>query len=173
MRVETTPIPGLFLVELAPHGDERGTLTRTYCRATFEELGLEAHIEQINMVWNHGAGILRGLHFQHRPHAETKVVHCAVGTIFDVVVDLRDDELSVFSVELAAERPRLLIVPEGCAHGYQSTSDVSCVHYLMSRAYAPEAEGALRWDDPVLSIDWPIRPPTLSARDSGHPYLRQ
>ena len=168
MHLHRTALAGVILIELAPIGDERGSLQRTVCSEFLAAHGLVTTFVQCNLVQSTRRGTLRGLHFQRQPHAETKLVHCIRGRLFDVVVDLRKDSptyATQVSVPLAGERPQVLYVPEGCAHGYQTLDDDVSVYYHMSRPYMPAAEGRVRWDDPRLNIAWPVAQPLLSPRD--------
>lgn len=168
MRLHHTPLPGVFRIELVPAEDARGVFLRTVCRDFLRSQGLVADFSQCNLVRNSVAGVLRGLHFQRPPHAETKLVQCLSGALFDVVVDLRPGFSSYgqhVEFELRAERPEVLYVPEGCAHGYQTLAPDTLVYYHMSSGYEPSAEGRLRYDDARLHIAWPLPQPLLSAKD--------
>jgi dTDP-4-dehydrorhamnose 3,5-epimerase len=173
MRLKETEIPGAYVLELAPIGDERGFFARAWARAELEAHGLDARVEQCNIAYNERRGTLRGLHFQHPPHAEVKLVRCTRGAIWDVVVDLRPGSpahLRWTAVELTAENRLALYVPEGLAHGYQTLEDGSEVHYQHSVAYAPEAADGVRWDDPAFGIHWPRADErVISARDRAWP----
>jgi dTDP-4-dehydrorhamnose 3,5-epimerase len=168
-----TRLAGAFVVDLEPHEDERGFFARVWDGEEFGARGLDARVSQSSIAYNHLAGTLRGLHFQVAPFAETKLVRCTRGAIWDVVVDLRPDSptfLEWVAVELSAENRRTLYVPEEFAHGYQTLVDASEVSYQMSAPYAPEAARGLRWDDPKLAIDWPAaQRRVISARDAGWP----
>ncbi|MEZ5965042.1 MAG: dTDP-4-dehydrorhamnose 3,5-epimerase family protein [Planctomycetota bacterium] len=174
MRLHRTPLPGVFRIELEPKADARGTFLRTVCRDFLRSQGLVADFPQSNLVCNGARGVLRGLHFQRPPHAEVKLVHCLTGAIHDVVVDLRREQPTYgthLALELSAERPEVLYVPEGCAHGYQTLAADVLVYYHMSEPYQPGAEGLVRYDDPHLGIAWPVPTPTVSPRDrDGAPY---
>ncbi|MGN6376150.1 MAG: dTDP-4-dehydrorhamnose 3,5-epimerase [Sphingomonas sp.] len=174
MNFAETAIAGCFVVTLAPHGDERGRFARTMCRDAFAAHGLIGDFVQQNMSVTAEAGTVRGLHFQRPPHAEAKLVRCVRGAVLDVVVDLREGEptrLHSIQVELSAENQRQIYIPPGCAHGFQTLVDDVEMTYLMSAAYAPEAESGLRHDDPVLAIDWPLPVSQLSARDAAFPLI--
>jgi dTDP-4-dehydrorhamnose 3,5-epimerase len=168
-----TRLAGAFVVDLEPHEDERGFFARVWDGEEFAARGLDAHVSQSSIAYNHLAGTLRGLHFQVVPFAETKLVRCTRGAIWDVVVDLRHDSptfLEWAGVELSADNRRTLYVPEEFAHGYQTLVDASEVWYQMSAPYAPEAARGLRWDDPKLAIDWPpVERRVISERDLAWP----
>jgi dTDP-4-dehydrorhamnose 3,5-epimerase len=153
-----TPIDGAWLVDLDRIEDERGFFARAWSPGDMEERGLSTRIAQISVAWNERAGTLRGLHFQHPPHAEVKVVRCTRGAIWDVIVDLRSDSPTFrrwFAAELTEESRTSLYIPEGCAHGYQTLVDGSEVTYLISYPWTPSASAGYRWDDPAFAIDWP------------------
>jgi dTDP-4-dehydrorhamnose 3,5-epimerase len=151
-------LAGAFAVDLELREDERGFFARTWSGEDFEAHGLNPAVVQCNLSFNHRRGTLRGLHFQRPPHAEVKLIRCTRGAIFDVIVDLRPESSTYtrwLGVELSADNRRALYVPEGFAHGYQTLVDETETQYQVSRAYAPEAEDGVRWDDPAFAIDWP------------------
>ena len=153
-----TKLGGAFLVDLERREDERGFFARTWCADEFADHGLVNEVVQANVSWNAQQGTLRGMHFQEPPHAETKLVRCTRGAIYDVIVDLRPDSETYkhwLGVELTDENRRALFVPERFAHGYQTLVPDSEVVYQVSAAYAPDAEGGVRWDDPAFGIEWP------------------
>lgn len=169
-----TPLAGAWVIELEPHEDERGSFARTFDAEEFRARGLEHRVVQTSVSANARAGTLRGLHYQAEPHGETKLVRCARGKIFDVVVDLRDGSptrLRWFSVELSPESARMLYVPEGMAHGFQTLVDDTEVHYQMGRPYVPSHARGMRFDDPGLGIRWPSPEPTISRRDASYPDM--
>lgn len=151
-------LDGAFVVDLELREDERGFFARTWSHEVFGTRGLNPAIVQCNLSFNHRRGTLRGLHFQQEPHAEVKLIRCTRGAIFDVIVDLRPDSATYtrwVGIELSAENRRALYVPEGFAHGYQTLEDATETQYQVSAAYAPDAEGGVRWDDPAFRIEWP------------------
>jgi dTDP-4-dehydrorhamnose 3,5-epimerase len=153
-----TRLGGAFVVDLERREDERGFFARTWCADEFADHGLVNEVVQANVSWNAKQGTLRGMHFQHPPDAETKLVRCTRGAIYDVIVDLRRDSETYkhwLGVELTDENRRALFVPEGFAHGYQTLVPDTEIVYQVSAAYAPDAEGGVRWDDPVFGIEWP------------------
>jgi dTDP-4-dehydrorhamnose 3,5-epimerase len=176
MKFLPLELGGAYLIELEPHRDERGFFARTWCREELEAHGLDPEIAQCSLSRNERAGTLRGLHFQRPPQAETKLVHCARGAIFDVIVDLRPGSPTCawwFGAELTEERGNAMYVPEGFAHGFQTLTDNVDVLYMISRPYAPAAAGGVRWDDPAFQIDWPeAAERTISDRDRGWPDYR-
>ena len=173
MRFTETSVPGAYLIDPEPRGDERGFFSRLWCRDEFATHGLTADFVQCNDSFSARRGTLRGLHYQAAPFGEVKLVRCVRGSVFDVLVDLRADSPTYtrwFGVELTAENHRMLYVPEGCAHGYLTLEDRSEVEYPVSRAYRPEAERGVRWNDPQFGIEWPLGEPlTLSPKDRQWP----
>jgi dTDP-4-dehydrorhamnose 3,5-epimerase len=170
---EQTRLEGAYLIDLERREDERGFFARTWCADEFADHGLVNRLVQANVSWNARQGTLRGMHFQHPPHAETKLVRCTRGAIFDVIVDLRPDSETYkewLGVELTDENRRALFVPEGFAHGYQTLVPDSEIIYQVSAAYAPQAEGGVRWDDPAFGIEWPdAGNALLSGKDRSWP----
>ena len=174
MKALKTPIAGVMLVETERRRDDRGGFARWFCAHDLADVLQGAAIAQINHSHTVERGSVRGMHFQYPPHAEKKLIRCLSGKIWDVVVDLRRDSPSFLqwcSVELEAGDDRALLIPEGCAHGFQTLTDEVQLLYLHTAFYTPAAEGALRFDDPRIAIDWPLPPKNLSARDLQHPLL--
>jgi dTDP-4-dehydrorhamnose 3,5-epimerase len=172
LKFTETPLKGAWVIDLEPRSDERGFFARGFCEREFAEHGLERRIVQANVSRNTYAGTLRGMHYQKAPHQEVKMVRCVSGAIYDVILDLRPESPTYrqwHGVELTRAAGRMLYVPKGFAHGYQSLTDDSEVHYFVTEFYAPEAEAAVRWDDPAFSIRWPISSPILSPKDAVHP----
>jgi dTDP-4-dehydrorhamnose 3,5-epimerase len=166
-----TALAGVFLIEPQKLADERGFFARTLSQDEFAARGLAAHFVQSSLSVNPSRGTLRGLHYQCAPHEEAKVVSCVRGAIFDVVIDLRRDSPSYlrwFATELTAQNYRMVYVPEGCAHGFQTLEDDTVVFYQMSEFHHPESARGVRWDDPEFGIPWPLRPSLMSASDRSH-----
>ena len=174
MRFHATPLPGLLVVELDPSHDQRGWFARIFSREEMLEQGIEMEIAQASASFNSRSGTLRGLHYQADPHAEQKIVRCTRGKIFDVAVDIRADSPTRgqwFGIELAEDDPRMLYIPSGFAHGFQTLADATEVSYLISPGYAPDAARGVRWDDPAIGIDWPPAERIISERDLSLPPL--
>lgn len=170
MEFTKTSIDGVYIVELQELGDERGFFARSYCEHEFLAIGLTVPGVQCNVSFNRHKGTLRGLHFQHPPAAEAKLVRCTRGRIVDVAVDMRADSPTRYQhvmVELTAENRRALYIPEGFAHGFQTLEDETEVFYQVTAFYSPEHESGLRSDDPRLAIDWPLAISTISDKDRG------
>ena len=169
-----TLLKGAYIVELEKHKDERGFFARSWCEKEFSSKGLETKLVQCNVSFNKRKGTLRGLHYQVPPHAETKLVRCTRGALYDVIVDLRSGSptfLKWFGVELTAENYRMLYIPQRFAHGFQTLKDGTEIFYQMSEFYAPEAARGLRWDDPRLEIAWPVAERTISKKDTEYANL--
>jgi dTDP-4-dehydrorhamnose 3,5-epimerase len=169
---QATELPGAFVVDLEPIGDERGFFARSWCAAEFAENGIMDAFVQENLGFSTRPGTLRGLHFQRTPHAEAKLVRCTRGAVWDVALDLRPDSSAAgrwVGVELSAENHRMLSVPEGCAHGYVTLTPDAEVRYMTSRPYAPEASDGVRYDDPAFAITWPVEVTVVSERDRTWP----
>lgn len=174
MIYHPTSLADALLAEPEIRGDERGSFARTMCRAEFAEHGIVGEFVQQNSSVSVHAGTIRGMHFQLAPHTEGKFVRCIRGAILDVIVDLRRSSPSFMrheGFELSAQNHRMLWVPPGFAHSFQSLSDDTEVTYLVTAAYAPDAERGLRYDDPRLAIDWPLPVTTISAKDAAWPLL--
>lgn len=169
-----TPIEGLWRVLRKPIRDARGFFSRFYCEAEFKAIGVDSPLVQINHSFSGLRGTVRGMHFQHAPHAETKIVTCTAGRIFDVAVDLRSDSptfLQWFGTELSADNQESLVIPRGFAHGFQVIEDNSEVIYLVTAAYNAEAEDGLNPFDPELGIAWPEAATEVSERDATRTLL--
>jgi len=172
MSFTESPLPRACVSDLEPRNDERGFFARAFCQHELAAHGLESSIAQANMSYNFKKGTLRGMHYQVPPHAEVKLVRCIAGAIWDVIVDLRPGSPTYkrwWGVELSAQNRKMLYVPQGFAHGYQSLADHSEVLYLVTEFYTPNAERGLRWNDPAFGIDWPLPDPILSPKDAAHP----
>ncbi|MFV2065381.1 MAG: dTDP-4-dehydrorhamnose 3,5-epimerase [Pirellulales bacterium] len=175
MLFSSTAIDGVFLIRPDYQADDRGGFARTWCRKAFTQRGLESELAQCNLSFNKCRGTVRGLHFQRPPHAETKLVRCTRGAIYDVAVDLRRDQstfLSWVAFELTEDNHQMLYIPEYCAHGFQTLRDRTEVCYQMSTPYHAESASGIGWNDPAVAIAWPIRQPILSARDRSWPPVQ-
>lgn len=168
----STPIPGAYLIRLAPHRDRRGYFMRTMCEREFAQYGLESRFVQVNESFSTRRGTLRGMHYQLPPAAEVKVVRCVQGEIYDVILDLRRDQPTFgrwFGTVLSAQEQTQIYVPKGVAHGFISLVDNTRIFYLTSAFHTPEAERGVRYDDPLFDIKWPIMPQEISDRDMALP----
>lgn len=174
MLFTETALAGAYVIDLERREDARGFFARTFCARDFEAMGLAPAVAQCNLSYNRARGTLRGMHFQVAPAAETKLVRCTAGAIHDVIVDMRMGSptyLQHVAVELTAENRRSLYVPEGFAHGYETLTDGAEVAYQTGEFYSPGHEGGLRYNDPALRIDWPLRVTVISDKDAAWPLL--
>jgi dTDP-4-dehydrorhamnose 3,5-epimerase len=164
-----TKIKGAFIIEPELLRDERGFFARTFCKDEFEEYGLETDIVQCNISYNKKKGTLRGMHYQVHPYEEAKIVSCTKGAIFDAILDLRKESGTCHqwvAVELSDENFRMVYIPKGCAHGFQTLKDDTVVYYQMSEFFHPESACGVRWDDPVFGIHWPSGKKIISKKDN-------
>lgn len=172
MKFTPLAIAGAFLVEPEPVGDERGFFARTWCGEEFARHGLNPVLAQCSVSFNRRRGTLRGLHWQAKPFEEAKLVSCIRGAIWDLVLDLREGSAAWGrweAFELSAANGRMLYVPEGAAHGFQTLEDDTEVQYMISVPYHPELARGARYDDPRFAIPWPLPDPVMSARDRSFP----
>lgn len=159
MNFIKTGFDSLYVVELIKVGDKRGFFARAWCETEFADKNLTSRMVQANTSYSKNKGTLRGLHYQVSPHEEAKLMRCIKGAIFDVAVDLRPDSKTYkkwFGIELTESNRRMLFIPEGFAHGYQTLVEDTETFYMSSAFYASEAERGLRWNDPAIAIQWPI-----------------
>jgi dTDP-4-dehydrorhamnose 3,5-epimerase len=171
MKLTETLLAGLYLAQTSPVSDARGAFARIYCEHDLRQALGARHIQQINQTRTHLSGAIRGMHWQYPPHAEMKFVRCIRGRVRDVAVDLRYGSptfLKWHAEELSSENGLMMIIPEGCAHGFQVLEPDSELLYLHTAYYSPASEGGVRFDDPALGIDWPLAVTELSERDSSH-----
>lgn len=169
MKIQKTPIKDLLVVELDVHGDERGFFVERFHEEKFASLGLPTHFPQDNHSRS-APNVLRGVHYQHQP-AQGKLVGVIRGKIWDVAVDIRPESNTFgqyFGIELDDINGKLLWIPPGFAHGFCVTSDsITDVYYKTSATYNPEGESGISWNDPELNIDWPLKNPIISSRDTN------
>lgn len=174
MRFQPTDVPPATVIELDRFTDDRGWFARGFCAREFADNGLNSTTAQTNLSFNGQRGTLRGLHFQHAPHQESKLVRCLRGAIYDVAVDLRPESpthLQWVGFELTEDNGRALYVPDGFAHGFLTLTDDVLLSYQASEFYAPGSEGGLRYDDPAIGIDWPGEVEIISDKDAAWPLL--
>jgi dTDP-4-dehydrorhamnose 3,5-epimerase len=174
MKVIKTDLEGVVLVEPAVHGDHRGYFTETYNRARMVEAGLDYEFVQDNQSLSAQTGTIRGLHYQLTPKAQTKLVRVVQGAIYDVAVDIRKSSPTFgqwVGVILTADNHRQLLIPKGFAHGFCTLVPNTIVAYKVDEYYSPEHDRGILWNDPALSIPWPVSNPVLSAKDQVHPIL--
>ncbi len=173
MKLIKTKLDGIFVIEPELVEDDRGFFARLWCQKEFAKYGLNPNLVQISTAYNQKSGTIRGMHFQKSPHEEAKLVRCTNGAIFDVIIDLRPASKTYkqwFSMELSVKNHKMVYVPEGFAHGYQTLEDNTEVIYHMSEFFAPEYYSGVRWDDPVFNIKWPYTEKIIiSDKDKNYP----
>lgn len=176
MKFTKTNLEDVLVVEPAVFGDHRGWFMETYSEAKFQEQNINYQFVQDNQSYSAVKGTLRGLHFQLNPKAQTKLVRCTRGSIFDVAVDIRQGSPSYgkwFGIELTTVNKKQLLIPKGFAHGFMTLTEDVEVQYKCDELYAPDCDGGILWNDPDIAIEWPIDViPVLSAKDEKAPLLK-
>ncbi|WP_158885971.1 dTDP-4-dehydrorhamnose 3,5-epimerase [Rhodanobacter sp. L36] len=176
MKFHSTPLSGLTLVETSATQDERGRFSRLFCEEEFSSIRADLHWTQINLSTTFQKGTVRGMHYQHPPATEAKLIHCLRGRVFDVAVDLRKDSATFLhwhGVELSEQGDMQFFLPEGFAHGFQALTDDAQLLYFHTAAWSRDLEGGLRHDDPALGITWPLPISNLSEKDRQAPLIDQ
>jgi dTDP-4-dehydrorhamnose 3,5-epimerase len=171
MIFSKTPLKGAYLIDLEKRGDERGFFARAFCERDFGSLGLATRFVQVNNSLSIQKGTLRGMHYQLAHKAETKVVRCIQGALYDAILDLREGSSTFgqsFGAELSSENRRMMYVPKGFAHGFFTLTAYTEAFYFVDEFYAPECERGVRWDDPRFAIEWPGQPTVLSDKDRSY-----
>ncbi len=174
MKIHTTVLSGLVVIDSELFSDHRGSFTRLFCSRELASVLGARQVVQTNRSVTYACGAVRGLHYQHPPYAEMKLVRCLRGSIWDVAVDLRVGSptfLCWHAEELSVDNARMMVIPEGFAHGFQTLEENSEIFYQHTAFYAPSAEGGIAWNDPILDIHWPLPVVDLSIRDSSHLLL--
>lgn len=174
MKMLSTYIDGIFVSETKPFNDHRGTFVRYYCENDLSAAIGERRIVQVSLSRTHVVGAIRGLHFQRQPHSEMKLIRCLKGKVWDVAIDLRAGSSTFMqwhAEELSPENARMMVIPEGCGHGFQVIEEDSELLYLHTAHYAPEFEDGVLFSDPRLNISWPLPVTDLSERDRKHPLI--
>jgi len=172
MMFRETQLPSVYIIEPERREDDRGFFARVWCQRELEAHGLNCRVAQVNAGFTHCKGGLRGLHYQLPPRPEAKFVRCTMGALFDVILDLRRESPTYkqwVGVELTAENRRMVYVPEGCAHGYQTLVDNTEMYYQTSEFYASDLARGVRYDDPAFAIAWPLPIASISAADRSWP----
>jgi dTDP-4-dehydrorhamnose 3,5-epimerase len=167
-----TQLDGAWLIDIDPKQDERGFFARTWCRRELAARGLDTEIAQESVSYTRHRGAVRGLHFQRSPHEETKIVRCARGAIFDVIIDLRPSSPTYLrwrGFDLTADNRRAVYIPKGFAHGFQTLTEDVEIAYQISEFYAPGAAAGYRYNDSAFAIVWPLPVTVISERDLGWP----
>ncbi len=168
MIFKETQFESVYIVELEKHADSRGFFARTWCRNEFEARGLNTQLLQSNIAFSKSRGTLRGLHYQEKPYAEVKLIRCLRGSVYDVIVDLRPESETYkhwLATELTGDDYKMIYVPEGFAHGYQTLEDNTEIFYQVSQMYTPEFERGIRFNDPAFMIQWPDDIRIISDKD--------
>lgn len=183
MKFHPTKIKGAYLIDFEPYVDGRGYFLRTFCKNENKNFEINKFVSdeisfdivQVNRSFTKKKGTVRGLHFQEAPHAEDKIIQCLGGEIYDVVLDLRknsDTFKKWISVKLTDKKKQALLVPKGCANGFQTMKNNCLIEYFMSEFYYPESGNGVRWNDPAFKIKWPIKKPFLSEKDKNWPNYK-
>jgi dTDP-4-dehydrorhamnose 3,5-epimerase len=176
MTFNETKLAGVYEIGIELHADERGFFGRCFCQREFENNHLNPRLVQCSVSFNARRGTLRGIHYQAWPYPEVKVVRCTRGSIYDVVVDLRQDSPTYatwVAIVLTAEKRNMVYVPEGCGHGFLTLADETEIVYQMSEFYRPESSRGVRWNDPAFQISWPAEVKVISERDRTYPDFEQ
>lgn len=177
MKITKTNLEGVVIIEPSVFGDHRGWFMETYSETKFKEAGINLNFVQDNQSFSATKGTLRGLHYQLKPKAQTKLVRCTNGSIFDVAVDIRKGSPSYgkwFGIELTSENKKQLLIPQGFAHGFITLTDDVEVQYKVDELYAPECDRGIIWSDPLIGIEWPMNvTPVLSEKDKKAPLLTE
>ena len=174
MTFHPTPLAGAFVIRTEPFADPRGSFARLFCARELEQIGLVKPVVQINHSLTRETGTVRGLHYQRPPRAETKIVTCLRGSVFDVIVDVRQGSPTFcrwHGERLSGSAGGLMVVPEGFAHGFQTLEPDCEMLYFHTEFYAVEAEGGVRFDDPRVGVAWPLEPAGVSEGDRDRPLL--
>lgn len=174
MKFVEAPLAGAYVIELEPFLDERGLFARTFCQKEFAKIGFYKQIDQINHSVTKQKGAIRGMHHQCPPACEIKIIRCVEGRVFDVMVDIRAASptfMQWHGVELSKDNMRMVYIPEGFAHGFQTLTDNAELIYHHSAFYSPEYERGLRFDDPALAIKWPLPVGAISPKDQSYPLI--
>lgn len=174
MKFVETPLGGAYVIELEPFLDERGLFARVFCQKEFAKIGFQKQIVQINHSVTRQKGAIRGIHYQIPPACEIKIIRCLHGKVFDVMVDLRMGSSTFMQwhgVELSEDNMRMVYIPEGFAHGFQTLTDNAELIYHHSAFYSPEYEHGLRFDDPAMAIAWPLPAGSISLKDLSYPLI--
>lgn len=175
MIFQETKLTGVFEIQIEAKADERGFFARTWCQQEFESHGLNSQLAQCSVSFNTRKGTLRGMHYQAAPFPETKVVRCTRGSLYDVVLDLREQSPTFkqwIGVTLDAEKRNMVYVPEGCAHGFITLEAETEIFYQISEFFKPELSRGVRWDDSAFQIAWPAPVQLISERDRTYPDFR-
>jgi dTDP-4-dehydrorhamnose 3,5-epimerase len=174
MNFVEAPLSGAYVIEVTPFVDERGLFARTFCKDEFKQINHAEEFVQFNHSFTKNKGSIRGMHYQIPPFSEIKLIRCVHGSVFDVIIDIREGSstfLQYFAIELSARNMKSIYVPRGFAHGFQTLEDNSQLIYHHTAIYKPGFENAIRFNDPMIHISWPLEPTTISSKDQSYPLL--
>lgn len=176
MKFTKTKIKGVYLIDLEPRLDGRGYFTRVFAGEELKKQGISYKIVHINRSLTEKKGTIRGLHFQKKPYQEEKIVQCLQGSIWDVALDLRKKSPTYgkwFGQILTPENKKMLLIPKGVAHAFQTLEKNTVVEYFVSEFYSAQHESGVRWNDPLFKIKWPVKKVSVSEKDGNWPYIRK
>lgn len=176
MKFIKTKLDGVYVIKPESKEDARGCFVRIFCKEELLACGIEFDIKQANQSLTKKKGTIRGMHFRREPKAEAKIIQCLEGAVYDVAVDVRPDSATFgrwISEELSKENGKMLYIPKGFAHGFQTLSNNCCMQYFMSEFYSPEHSAGVRWDDPFFGIKWPLKPTIISKKDTKWPLIKK
>lgn len=176
MKFNRLPLKDAYLITPEPIEDDRGMFSRVFCKSIFREIGLINNINQINQSYTIKRGSIRGMHYQFSPRAETKIVKCINGSVFDVIIDIRKNSptyLKWHGETLSDTDMKMIFVPEGFAHGFQTLTNHSEIMYFVTEFYSKDHENGIRYDDPLINIKWPLEPTDISEKDKNHLLLKK
>ncbi|OGM19116.1 dTDP-4-dehydrorhamnose 3,5-epimerase [Candidatus Woesebacteria bacterium RIFCSPHIGHO2_01_FULL_38_10] len=172
LKFTRTSLEGVYVIEPVKRRDSRGFFGRTFCAREFRERGLPTSFVQMNMSKSRKKGTLRGLHYQKNPFAEDRLVRTTKGAVYDVVLDVRQESKTYgnyFAVELTDDNCKIVFIPKGCAHGFVTLENDTEILYCVTQFYEPGFEAGVRFDDPVFSINWPVKPKVVTKKDLSWP----
>ena len=174
MKYIETPLKGAYIIELEPYRDSRGLFARTFCKNEFKKIGHNKEFVQFNHSVTLNKGTIRGMHYQAPPSSEIKLIRCVKGSVYDVMIDIRADSstfLNYYSVELNESNMKMIYIPEGFAHGFQTLEHDTQLIYHHTQFYTPEDERGIRFNDPLLEINWPLEPVNMTEKDMNYPII--
>lgn len=175
MKLNKTIIKDVFVLEMEPIVDSRGYFTRVFAKEFLKENDINYNIVHINRSLTKEKGTIRGMHYQKNPTAEDKIIQCIVGRVFDVVIDIRKNSPTYrkwVGVELSGENRKMMLIPKGCAHGFQTLEKDCLIEYFVSSYYSPMHERGILWSDPLFNVSWPIKKAKLSDKDQKWPVFK-
>lgn len=174
MKYIETPLKGAYIIELEPYQDSRGLFARTFCKKEFQKIGHSKEFVQFNHSVTLQKGTIRGMHYQVPPSSEIKLIRCIRGNVYDVIIDIRYGSstfLKYHAVELNEANMKMIYVPEGFAHGFQTLENNTQLIYHHTQFYNPEHERGIRYNDPATNIHWPLVPVNLTEKDNNYPLI--